>query len=157
MGPSGEGVPENKVLRYGRDGAWCWIKPAEAQKYFWFFEEWMYMGLSLVALLAAFGVLLCVVRSQDARLPIDRQTKWDKTILVPFGIFLTYFVVQFALMVIEILVRICQNSNDPLWFTYAIGKPLSKILLVVAALQLMSTSYRMGRKGETGGVLVAEI
>ena len=156
VGPSGEGVPENKVFRYGSDDAWCWIKPAGAQKHFWFFEEWMYMGLSLVALLAAFGVLLCMVRSQDARLRIDRQTKWDKTILVPFGIFLTYFVVQFALMVIEILVRICHNSNDPLWFTYAIGKPLSKILLVVAALQLMSTSYRMGRKGETGGVLVAE-
>ena len=71
---------------------------------------------------------------------------WDKTVLVPFLIFLFYFVLQFALLIIEIFVRICKYSDPELWYTYAIGKPLSKIFLVAAVLQLMSTSYRMGKK-----------
>ena len=154
QGPSGEGVSEDEEFRYGLDGPWCWIKPAEAQKHFWFLEEWMYMGLGSVALLAAFAVLLCaILLPQNSRVRIIcRCPKWDKTIIVPFLIFFLYFVLQFALMAVEILVRICHNSDSALWFTYAIGKPLSKILVVWAALQLMSTSYRMGGRE----VIVAE-
>ena len=142
----GPDVEENKKFRYGVEGPWCWIKPMSAQRDFWFLEEWMYMGLSSVVLLISLVILLCVVRSREAKFRICKRVKWDKTVLVPFFIFLVYFILQFALMIVEILVRICDNSNNALWFTYAIGKPLSKILLVVAALQLMSTSYRMGKK-----------
>ena len=147
-GPSGNDTEENKKFRYGVEGPWCWIKPMSAQRNFWFLEEWMYMGLSSVVLFISLIILLCVVRSREAKFRICKRVKWDKTVLVPFLIFLAYFILQFALMIVELLVRICDNSNNALWFTYAIGKPLSKILLVVAALQLMSTSYRMGRKKE---------
>ena len=134
---------------YGVQGPWCWIKPLAAQKDFWFYEEWVLMGISSIALILALVFLLCVTQSRDAKFRLCKSIKWDKTILVPFSIFFLYFILQFALMVVEILVRICDdNSNNALWFTYAIGKPLAKILLVVAALQLMSTSYRMGRKKE---------
>ena len=155
-GPSGS--DEDGAYRYGVEGPWCWIKPKSAQKDFWFYEEWMFMGVSLIALVSSLFVLLCVTRSQGAKFRICHQTKWDKTILVPFGIFLFYFALQFTLMAVEVLVRICDNSNEALWFTYAIGKPLSKVLLVVAALQLMSTSYRMGgkREGETQGLLASQ-
>ena len=139
---------------YTVEGPWCWIQPKSAQKYFWFFEEWVYMGVSTVTLSIALFILLCVTRPPTARFRICPGTHWDKTVLVPFGIFLFYFVLQFALMVIEILVRFCNNSNKALWYTYAIGKPLSKIFLVIAALQLMSTSQRMGKK--EGGLLAPE-
>ena len=133
-------------FRYGDVGPWCWIMPEPAQKDFWFYEEWVFMGVSSVALLAAFVFLCCVVRSPHSKYRPCPSIWWDKTVLVPFLIFLFYFVLQFALLIIEIFVRICKYSDPELWYTYAIGKPLSKIFLVAAALQLMSTSYRMGKK-----------
>ena len=51
-----------------------------------------------------------------------------------------------SIMSIEYLVCFCENNEHGLWYTCAIGKPLSKILLVAAALQLMSTRYRHGKK-----------
>ena len=134
---------------YGDVGPWCWIKPEEAQKDFWFYEEWTYMLISFVALLAGFIFLCCVVRNPMGNYRPFPSIWWDKTVLVPFSIFLVYFILQSGLLIIEILVRLCKNSDQALWYTYAIGKPLSKILLIIASLQLMSTSYRMGKKGRS--------
>ena len=131
---------------YGRAGPWCWIKPELAQKDFWFYEEWVYMGISSVTLVASFIFLVCVTRDKYAKYRCCQSIWWDSTILVPFSIFFTYFLLQFAIMAIEYLVRVCENNEHSLWYTYAIGKPLSKILLVAAALQLMSTRYRHGKK-----------
>ena len=147
--------PDYEEYGYALDGPWCWIKPVMAQKHFWLFEEWMYMGVTTVALVCSLIVLLCVIRPSHAKFRPCPDVRWDKTVMVPFGIFFVYFVVQFGLMVVEILVRLCGNSDDALWYTYAIGKPLSKILLVIAALQLMSTSYRMGKRRE-GALLAPE-
>ena len=136
----------NDTYSYGETGPWCWIKPERAQEDFWFYEEWTYMGISLFALFAAYVLLCCVTRDQEAKYRCLSSVWWDRTILVPYTIFVFYFLLQFGIMAVEYLIRICKNSDKALWYTYAIGKPLSKIFLVIAALQLMSTSYRMGKK-----------
>ena len=52
---------------------------------------------------------------------------------------------QFILVAAETLVRLVYKDNVHQWllYIYAVGKPVSKILVVIGSLQLMSTSYRI--------------
>ena len=136
----------NNTNIYSKVGPWCWITPESAQIYFWFIEEWVFMFISFIALSSALVMLCCVTRDTHARYRCFPSVWWDKMIFVPFLIFYTYFLMHSALVAIEIAVHIFENCSDWLWYTYAIGKPLSKVLLVIASLQLMSTSYRMVQK-----------
>ena len=141
-------VESSDSTGYGDIGPWCWIKPEQAQKNFWFYEEWTYMFISSVLLLVGLVFACCIVRNPQKKYRPFPSIWWDTTVLVPFSIFLVYFILQSGLLIIEILVRLCRNSDQALWYTYAIGKPLSKIFLIIASLQLMSISYRMGNKNE---------
>lgn len=133
---------------YGKVGPWCWIKPEKAQKYFWFIEEWVYISISFITLTSALILLCCVTRQQHKRYRCFPHIWWDKSVFVPFLFFYAYFLLQFVFMVIEVLVRLYKKDIQWLWYTYAIGKPVSKILLIVAALQLMSTSFRVVKRRE---------
>ena len=128
---------------YGKDGPWCWIASKNAQIHFWFIEEWAYMLISFAALSSSLAVLCCVTREVNAKYRcFPNSIWWNKTIFVPFFIFYTYFMMQFVLVVIEIIIQLFDKETQWLWYIYAVGKPVSKILVVVASLQLMSTSYR---------------
>ena len=134
---------------YGVVGPWCWIVTKPAQNYFWFYEEWVLMFVGLLGVFSALVLFCIVVRDPKGNNRPCKTIWWDKTIMVPFSIFLFYFVLQLMLLVVEICVRLKNMDNTGLWYTYAIGKPLSKVLLVLASLQMMSTSYRLGIKKQT--------
>ena len=131
---------------YAKEGPWCWITPKDAQLYFWFIEEWVYMFVSFIALSSTLALLCCVTQEHCARYRCKSHIRWDKMIFVPFLIFYTYFLIQFGLLAIEIPARFYNMQNVGLWYTYAIGQPISKLLVVIASLQLMSTSYNKVKK-----------
>ena len=131
---------------YGKEGPWCWIPDSDAQLYFWFIEDWVFMSISFVLQTAALVTLCCVTRHQHTKWRCFPKIWWDRMVFVPFLFFYIYFLLQFIFLAMEILVRRFEKNIKELWFAYAIAEPLSKLLLVVAALQLMSSSYRIVKK-----------
>ena len=141
--------------RYDKVGSWCWIDPSNAHCYFWFIEECVFMLISFIALTSSLLLLCCcVTREEEKRWPKKcfRTIWWDKLILVPFLIFYVYFLIQFGFIAIEPKIHpTCTLKEKPtellwVWYIYSIGKPISKVLVVASALQLMSTSYRVVKK-----------
>ena len=133
---------------YDKVGPWCWIKPKSAQIRFWFIEECAYMLISFIALTSSLILLCCVTREEQKRFPKGcfQEIWWDKLIFVPFLIFYFYFLLQFVFIAIDIILRMTTYDFKWLWYVYSIGKPISKVLVVISALQLMSTSYRVVKK-----------
>ena len=140
---------------YDKVGPWCWISPVEAHLHFWFIEECVYMFISLIALTSSLLLLCCcVTREEEKRWPKKcfRTIWWDKLILVPFLIFYVYFLIQFGFIAIEPMIHPDgelikdRTKLEWVWYLYSIGKPISKVLVVMSALQLMSTSYRVVKK-----------
>ena len=137
---------------YDKVGPWCWIRPMSAQIRFWYIEEGVYMLISFIALTSSFILLCCITCEEQNRFPKGcfKRIWWDKLIFVPFLIFYFYFLLQFVFIAIDIILHTLLNNNINklkwLWYVYSIGKPICKVLVVISALQLMSTSYRVVKK-----------
>ena len=136
----------NREGGYGKSGPWCWLRFNRAQLHFWFIEDWILHLLTLFVLTVALVMLCYCTRNPHERSRRFPTIWWDKMILVPFLLFYVTFVLIFSFTGIELFARIFKQDIDILWYVYAAINPLSKLVVIVSSLQLMSTSYRIVEK-----------
>ena len=127
---------------YGKAGPWCWFQDHNDQLHYWFIEAWIFEILSFIVLNTAFILICCVTTPLGERRRCLQNVKWEKTILVPFGLFYMYFILHFAFTIAEVVVRVTKVDKTALWYTYAVLSPLSILMVVISSVVLMSTIYR---------------
>ena len=127
---------------YGKAGPLCWFQNSKDQLHYWFIEDWVFESFSFVVLNTALVLICCVTTPLGERRRCLQNVKWEKTILVPFGLFYVYFILHFALTIAEVVVRVIEMDKTALWYTYAMLSPLSVLMVVISSVILMSTMYR---------------
>ena len=142
----------DRGYRYGSSGPWCWITHSAMYGYF-FYLEWAFLILCLALVFPTFIVLCCVTRENYGRRRGLQSAQWAKTIFIPYLIFCCYILLPVMISVIEYLVHLCKDNNLGLWYTDAIGKPLSKLFVITASLLLMSCDFQAHSTEEGYGLL----
>lgn len=138
------------------DGPWCWREKSRVNG-FYYYLEWAFMASCVLVCLPT-SIFLCLIttdRYTNRRLLPSIRLK--KTIFLPYLMFCFSIIVRIIISAVDFrCIATIIHCNKSFSYTDAIGKPLSKLSIIIASLLFLSVDFQahgQRNSGERQGLL----